>query len=308
MNYIGAVKIWLATILLAGVALSAGFVDEPIMLFREPVSVAVGSSDRLTLFGAYSGLYNPALLGAETHSEMELFHSSAFGGIYTVDGAAYSVARRDGVGYGIALGLAGGGDIPITALANPDEPPSNDNRPYLVETKSHYDGVLALSAGKALSSRLSLGIGAIGMYRYIAGEKGFGGRADAGALFQLDNKTRIGFSIGAVPFMHWQSGTNEMGKATPRLGFARKFTFVNEQLKVKLSAESEYAIAEHLFGYSAGASMHYRDIVGFGVGIENGSPAAGASLFYNDFGVAVAMESHSALGESYRIGVLYRMK
>ena len=93
--------------------------------------IGTGGAYVATVADGTAVYWNPGNLSRLTGKDIMLMHSESFGGLLNYDAVSFalpSLRANSPLAVGFALFRLGGGDIKLTSLANPTQPPSDSNR------------------------------------------------------------------------------------------------------------------------------------------------------------------------------------
>ncbi|MFP4458000.1 MAG: hypothetical protein ACLFSQ_00245 [Candidatus Zixiibacteriota bacterium] len=249
--------------------------------------------------------YNPALLDGQR--SIMLSHSSVFDNLYIADFIAYGDRFSEKINWGISALVSGGDGLMVTALPDEEDSISMDNRPFILEEKSHYDFIINPSASYRLSDRTKAGITVRLFYRKIMDENAMGGGLSAGLSHSLSKKLNLGAYIRNLSTMPviWSTGTNETALPSFRLGGVYRLA-ENENLTVEAAADGEYSLDEKIFDYGGGIRAQFIDRFSVLLGYGDKGFSAGAAAIFNGIGISASYSNQSELNNSYRIALFYR--
>ena len=276
-----------------------------------------GLTDPYTSAIAY---WNPALL-AKTEGEgsvFELMHAEEFMGLVTYD--TFSAVLGSESRYAITLSRIGINDIPLTRLPNPDEPVSNDNRPYQYKTVNNADYILYLGFYRKLGAYIIGFIPKIA-YRYLAETSGYGFGADLSSYFDLHDNIMLGFKIRDFfsTQVFWSNGTHE----TVNPGFDLEISYlfrtplIGSNTRLIAGTEiitegREEAATNHLgmvsFDYHFGLEIPIPEYVNLYAGYDIKNITAGISVNISPFQINYAFKHNTELDNSHRISLGLRLQ
>ena len=177
--------------------------------------VAIGSD-------VTAGYWNPAGLIGVRAPQLSLMHSSRFDGIVKYDyGAAALPFGKDQT---IALSLIrlAVDDIHYTALANPDLPLSETNRPYISRVVSDAEYALFFSYARVIPGKFSYGASIKLINKGVGDNSAWGLGFDIGILMNPIASLLVGANLqdATTTLVSWDTKTNELISPTFKLGLA----------------------------------------------------------------------------------------
>ena len=266
---------------------------------------------------ASAGYWNPAGLWQLKEKELLLMHAETFGSLLNQDFISYvmppkSETAKSALGFSI-LRLGGGG-IKITALPNPDAPPSEANKPYVIDEKGHADYVFLFSFSRKITPNLAWGGNAKWIYRDIAGHSAYGLGIDLGILAPLSNSFTLGATLldATTTLLAYDNGTKE--SIYPTLKVGSKFSHTLKDFILVMAFDTDlrfegrdYSAQINSQDFSAdlhyGVELTYLEKVALRLGLDQGNFTLGAGVKSNKFGADIAFLSHEHLDNSYKISL-----
>ncbi|MCD4829254.1 MAG: hypothetical protein K8R90_07520 [Candidatus Cloacimonetes bacterium] len=272
-----------------------------------------GVADAQTVAPAY---WNPALLLHNPTMRFELMHAEEYAGELAYDVAAATFGEAYPMS--VALARIGMEDNPLTQVADPSLPSSNENRPYAYKWVTNADYVLWLGFARQLGG-WTLGVSPKLAWRKLAEETAFGFGADIGALFEPKPDWLVGLRVRDVftTQIFW-SGDGSRESVNPGLDIESNLPFTVPLLKrparlftaIETYSEGrEEAATNHLgpisFDYHVGLAVEAHRNVDVLAGWDVNHPTAGLSLKIDGWRLHYAFEHHAALDNSHRIAAGY---
>ncbi len=281
--------------------LSESFVDDFARMEIDPFVEAVGGN-----FAAQGDLFTRANPAAPAEEGGFLSHSSMFGGMVSVDHLAYNKSFGKWGG-SFALSYMWGNGTPVTALPDPEDTASINNRPYIVEERSHHDLLLSPAVSYRLSDKLYLGSTLNLFYRKHIDESAIGGGLNLGIHAKPHERLSLGLLVRNLSTMpvSWSTGQTDLGLPSARAGMAFMLTR-GESFELTLLSDGEYDIASESIDWGAGLRGDIGDTFSLMAGYSPQGFSAGAGLFWRSFGLGLSFVSSDKLDQSYRISLSYR--
>ncbi|MGB2696922.1 MAG: PorV/PorQ family protein [Candidatus Zixiibacteriota bacterium] len=270
---------------------------------------------------ASAGYWNPAGLFQLKKKELLLMHSETFGSLLNHDFISYVIPRKKETStsaFGFNLMRLGGDGIKITELPNPNLPPSESNKPYVVDEKSHSDYVFSFSYSRKIKPNLALGGNAKLIYRDIAGESAYGLGMDLGILAYLSSSFTLGASLldASTTFLAYDNGTKESIYPTLKTGSRFSQNFKNFIFTIAFDSDfrfegRDYAAQLNFEDFSAdlhyGVEINYLQKVALRLGSDQGDFTYGFGLYTEKLGADIAFLDHDELDTSYRISLKIKL-
>lgn len=266
---------------------------------------------------ATSVYWNPALLSALPRRDLMIMHSETFGSLLNHNAAAFGMPSKKsekplGVGFAV-YGLSGGG-VNRTALADPSQPISPSNQPYIVETVGHGDWALYAGMGRGLSEHWSLGATLKFLYRDLVDITGIGLGIDAGATYRPAPAWNFGLSVYdlTTSLLSYSNGTKEYVNPRAALGLAVRPG--GDRFRVSLLADglfefegreeaAQFHVGEVSCDVRWGAELLYRGAVAVRGGMNAENPTLGVGVTFGHFSVDGAWSGAETLDDSYRVSL-----
>ena len=153
--------------------------------------------------------WNAALLNKIDENKFELMHAEEYMGLLKYD--TFSAILGKKLNLGFVLTRIGINDIPLTKLEDPDQPVSNDNRPYKYKTITNSDLVAYFGLSRKVGE-YNLGFTTKLAYRSLAEESGYGFGADVSAYYDISENWLIAARLRDffTTQIFWANGTHEI--------------------------------------------------------------------------------------------------
>jgi len=264
-----------------------------------------------------AGYWNPAGLFQLKGKQLMLMHAETFGSLLDHDFISYVVPQRaadSSFAFGFNLMRLGGDGIKITELPQPDLPPGEDNKPYVVDQESHSDYVFLFSFSRKMRSNLAIGGNVKWMYRDIAGNSAYGLGMDLGILAPLSPSVSLGANLvdAFTSFLAYNNGTKE--SIYPTLKAGSKFSHGLEDFLLTLAIDSDFRLEGRDYAaqlnsgdlsadFHLGLEMSYLQKAALRLGLDQGNFAFGLGLKTKRIDADIAFLIHDELDESYRISL-----
>ncbi len=257
--------------------------------------------------------WNPAGLTSQSQRQAILMHAETFGELLNLDYGAIALPYPSGT-IGLSLMRLGGGGIKLTALEDPSQPISENNRVLLLREDGHADYTFSFSYARRLNPNLSWGVNAKIIYRDIPQTSAFGMGLDAGLFYRASQKLSFGANLqdATFTFLSYSTGSKETIAPTLKLGAAYRTKLRNFALILAADTDLRFEGRKYAAQYWAGnisADNHYGLEIGykerlFGrAGFDQGDFTAGAGLALGRFLLDFAYLSENELDNSYRLSL-----
>jgi len=268
-----------------------------------------------------AGYWNPSGLWQMKSKELLLMHAETFGSLLNHDFISYVIPPKNETSksaFGFNLMRLGGGGIKITELPNPDAPPSEANKPYVLDEKSHSDYVFLFSFSRRITPNLAWGGNAKWIYRDIAGNSAYGLGIDLGILTSFSPCFSLGATLldATTTFLAYDNGTKE--SIYPTLKVGSKYSRNVKDFALILALDSDfrfeardYAAQLNLNSTSVdlhyGVEIAYLEKVALRLGSDQGNFTLGAGFKTRRIGADIAFLTHEYLDTSYRISLRIKL-
>lgn len=261
--------------------------------------------------------WNPGNLPRVTGKDIMLMHSESFGGLLNYDAVSFalpSLRANSPLAVGFALFRLGGGDIRLTSLANPNQPPSDSNRVFAERTAGHSDWAFYAGLGKSVGSKFDLGASIKIIYRDLVDVSATGLGLDVGATFRPHrywSAALVAYDI-TTTLLAYDNGTKEF--VNPRVATGIGFTPEWDRFALGLLVDgifefegrreaAQFWLGEVSLDVRWGAELWYRKRVALRGGMNADSPTLGVGLRFGRFSVDGAWRGNDILDDSYRISL-----
>ncbi|HID11807.1 MAG TPA: hypothetical protein EYP17_10995 [Candidatus Latescibacteria bacterium] len=269
----------------AGAFLELGVGARPLGMGSAYVAVAEGPE---------AGYWNPAGLALGEVSALGLMHSEHFGGLVRNDFIGVALAGRPGWGMGASLLRTGVRGVKFTALEDPEDTLSSQNRPYVVREAGSGDYALLLSAAFS-SGRLALGGNFKLLYRTLWRYSAWGVGLDLGVLYTR-GRWRAGIclrDLSTTPVL-WDSGTRDRIDPSAEAGVSYRGEAFKGRWTLALS-----------WGRKCRGGVEYLHAgrVALRLGWDGTGLTAGAGVSFQGLRADYAFLMHGALGGTHRVSI-----
>jgi hypothetical protein len=262
---------------------------------------------------ASAGYWNPAGLAKLSNRQALVMHAETFGELLNLDYVTLILPSSQAV-IGFSLMRLGGGGIKLTALEDPNQPISEQNRVLLLREEGHADYSFNFSYGKRASQTASWGLNAKVIYRDIPQTSAFGLGLDFGLLYQVSRYLTLGANLqdATFTFLSYSTGSKETITPTLKLGAAIRKNWDNFSATLAGDSDLRFEGREYSAQYWLGnisADNHYGLEVGYQqklmgrMGFDQGDFTAGAGLRVSSFTIDFAYLSENELDNSYRLSL-----
>jgi len=269
----------------AGAFLELGVGTKPLGMGSAYVAIAEGPE---------AGYWNPAGLALVRGATLGLMHSERFGGLVRNDFIGVALSERSGWGMGVSLLRTGVEGIKFTALEDPGDTLSSENRPYVVREAGSGDYAFLLSAAFS-SGRLALGGSFKLLYRTLWRHTAWGLGLDIGVLY-----TQGGWRLGAcikdlstTPIL-WDSGARDRIAPSAEVGISYRREVLKGRWTLAISCGS---------GLRGGMEYLYAGRVALRLGWDGSGLTAGAGVSFGGLRADYAFLMHEALGGTHRVSL-----
>ena len=269
----------------AGAFLELGVGTKPLGMGSAYVAVAEGPE---------AGYWNPAGLAIARGATLGLMHSERFGGLVRNDFIGVALSERSGWGMGVSLLRTGVEGIKFTALEDPGDTLSSENRPYVVREAGSGDYAFLLSAAFS-SGRLALGGSFKLLYRTLWRYSAWGVGLDLGVLY-TQGRWQAGIclrDLSTTPVL-WDSGTRDRINPSAEVGISYRGEAFKGRWTLALSWGREWR---------GGVEYLHAGRVALRLGWDGTGLTAGAGVSFRGLRADYAFLMHRALGGTHRVSL-----
>jgi hypothetical protein len=279
-------------------------------------ALAMGGASVAQPTPASSVYYNPSTLAGLEKQYAEFMHASQFDNLYTYDYLSLAGRLPGGQAAGITVLYTRVGDIPLTQLADPNEPLSDDNR--VLVTKETGDHELALMAGTARRLKHGWRTGATAklLYKSVAGESAVGVGFDLGVSKSLPHHFTVGMVARdlTTSILAWSTGRTEAILPSAAVGgaWSTELRALNAEISVAADLDGHFESRGAAETVEAGVltveprfGLEYliAHTVALRGGINGDALTAGAGLSFRWLSVHAAFQDHAELGLTHRLSL-----
>jgi hypothetical protein len=279
-------------------------------------ALAMGGASVAAPTPSTASYYNPSALAGVQHRFAEFMHASQFDNLYTYDYLSFAAPMRSGYAGSITALYTRVTDIPVTRLADPSQPLS-DNNPVLLDHKTG-DHELALMAGvgRQLPSGWRAGANAKLLFKTVAGESAEGLGVDLGVGRTVAKGVDIGLMARdlTTSILAWSTGRTEA--ILPSLVVGGAWSQDLSSLNARITATGDLnghfesrgdAEKVHAGPLSvqpqAGLEYLISNTVALRGGYNGDAFTAGAGIHLAWMNVNAAFQNHTDLGFTHRVSV-----
>ncbi len=298
-------------------AFSAKYAGESFSLGVGGRALAMGGATIAGPFDATAGYWNPAGLNYLSGQNITAMHAETFGSLLNHDFIGYTSNRNKEnsaiKAYGFYFYYLGGGGINITGWD------AARNRPVIIREVTHGDYLFASSVSGKIKDKFDFGVTARIIYRDLGISKGYGFTVDAGALYQVHPKIRLGLMITDLTsgYIRFSQKYSESILPTIKPGVLYKHNIKDFTLRLALSGDikfegikyaSQFWAGEISLDTHFGGELSYKEILFGRLGSDIGNFTAGVGLNINRIKIDLAYLHNSDLDATFRISAGYRFK
>lgn len=279
-------------------------------------ALAMGAAAVAQPLPATAGYYNPSGLAGLSRQHVEFMHASQFDNLFTYDYLSYAQPMRNGLAGSITLLYTRVGDIPITKLADPSQPLSDENRVLLDKETGDNEIAVMGSIGRTTASGWRIGATAKLLSKSVAGESAFGVGVDLGVGRTLSKNLNFGLAARNITtsILAWSTGRTEAILPSVVVGAAWEKAIPLVNARVMLVADlvghfESRGEAEQLEAGPLTADPHVgleyiiSETVALRGGFQGEYLTAGAGLNISSLSVNAAFQDHDDLGFTHRVSV-----
>ena len=295
-------------------ALATKYAGEFLYLGLGARALGMGGAFAAVADDASAVFWNPAGLVNLSNRQAMLMHAETFGELLNLDYMVAAFPYQSGA-VGLSLMRLGGGGIKITALEDPNQPISEQNRVLLLREEGHADYAFNFSYARQFTPAFSWGLNAKVIYRDIPLTSALGMGLDLGLLYQASTAISFGANLqdATFTFLSYATGSKETITPTLKLGTAWKRNWKDFTALLALDSDLRFEGRQYAAQYWVGdisADNHYGAEIGyrqklFGrAGFDQGDFTAGAGLIIRNFHLDFAYLSENQLDNSYRLSLI----
>jgi hypothetical protein len=296
-------------------ALAAKYAGEPFSLGVGARALGMGGAAVAGPFDGSAGYWNPAGLNYLSDHNIIAMHAETFGSLLNHDFVGYGYNRGDTsqaiYAYGGYFYYLGGGGIKIT------EWDASRGRPIVVREVSHGDYLLAGALSGRIRDKVDFGAAVKIIYRDLGVGKGYGLTADIGALYNLNEKVRLGMTVTDVTsgIIRYSQGYSESIVPTVRPAFLVRHSIKDFTGRLACTGDikfegireaAQYWAGEISLDTHFGLELSYREMIFGRVGLDIGNFTAGLGVDINRLKVDLAYLQNDYLDETFRVSAGYR--
>jgi hypothetical protein len=319
-------RLWIAVLVFAVIAglcsqASAQFVigryaGEFLSLGAGARALAMGNAAVAAPTPSSASYYNPSALAGLTRHYAEFMHASQFDNLYTYDYLSFAMPMRNGYSGALTALYTRVSGIPVTKLADPSQPLSDNNRVLLDHTTGDHELALVAGMGRRFDSGWRAGANAKLLFKTVAGKSAEGLGVDLG----LGRTVAKGVDVGLMArdlttsILAWSTGRTEAILPSVELGgaWAQELSSLNARLTVVADLDGHFESRGDAEQVQAGpltvepkAGLEYliSNTVALRGGITGNNLTAGAGIHFAWLDVNAAFQNHPDLGFTHRVSV-----
>ncbi len=289
----------------------------------EFLSLGAGAK-ALAMGGASVGLptpstaayYNPSALTGIEQRHVEFMHASQFDNLYTYDYLAFAQPMQNGYAGAITVLYTRVGGIPMTKLADPNQPLSDANRVILDKETGDHELALMAATARQFGEHWRVGANAKLLYKTVAEESAYGLGFDFGVGRSVGKHVEVGLAARDITtsVLAWSTGRTEAILPSVAIGGAWSFALNALNADVTLAADLDNHFESRGAAETVEAGplsteprvgMEYliAKTVALRGGMNGEHPAFGAGLHFAWLDVNAAFQDHQDLGFTHRISL-----
>jgi hypothetical protein len=279
-------------------------------------ALAMGGASVALPTPSTASYYNPSALAGIDKHYVEFLHASQFDNLYSYDYLSYASALNNGYAGSITALYTRVGDIPVTKLADPNQPLSDENRVLLdYKTGDHELAVMA-GVGRKFASGWRAGANAKLLFKTVAGESAEGLGVDLGVGRTVAKGVDVGLMARdlTTSILAWSTGRTEAILPSLALGGAwvTDVSSLNAKVSVVADLDGHFESrgeAEKIHAGPLSVSPHagveylISNTVALRGGYNGDAFTAGAGIRFAWMNVNAAFQNHSDLGFTHRVSV-----
>jgi hypothetical protein len=296
-------------------ARAAKYAGDPFSLGVGGRGLALGGAVVAGPFDASAPYWNPAGMTDLRGRSALAMHAETFGSLLNHDFAGYVHHRGDSTAtiqaYGFYFYYLGGGGIKITQLNEYD-------RPEVVREESHADILLAAALAGQFRPNLHFGLTAKVIYRDLGPESGQGLSVDAGLLYDLHARLRLGLAVTDITtgFIRYPGETSGGGSYSESIyptvkpgllvrhstgDFTGRFVATGDIKFENLGEAAQVSAGSFSLDSHFGLEIGYLEMVFGRAGIDIGRFTAGAGLELRRVTLDFAYLHDGELDDTFRV-------
>ena len=306
----------LAILILASPLSATKYAGEFLYLGIGARALGMGGAFAAVADDASCGYWNPAGLADLSSREMLLLHAETFGELLNLDYLS-GVFPQEKSAVGFSLMRLGGGGIKLTALEDPNQPISEQNRVLLLREEGHADYAFNFSYARKWSPKFNWGVNAKIIYRDIPQTDAFGLGLDLGMMYRHSDLITLAANLqdATFTFLSYATGSKETISPTLKLGLALRKSWntisgifaIDSDLRFEgRKYSAQYWLGEISADNHYGLELVYRSSLAGRIGFDQGDFTAGAGFRVRNFGIDFAYLSQNELDNSYRLSLTWR--
>lgn len=288
--------------------------------------------------GASAIYWNPAGLAFIPRHELNLMHAETFGGIVDYDFGAYGQPSGATDGWGLGVIHLGVGDIPVTALEDPNlglgelKPNGDPNRVIVASQTSDLEMAVFGGFGRVLTrwggGRFSYGASGKLIGKRLYNESAYGIGFDVGGRYVPMQNLAFGVLLQDITTtaVIWSTGQKELIAPTVKLGGAWQVNLPKLIARVTLAADMDVRFTDRgdadqfqMGAVTADSHLgleYFINVNGTGVALRGGTEPSrdsdkgffgnytfGAGLLFRNFHLDYAFLAHPDLGDTHRVSM-----
>jgi hypothetical protein len=279
-------------------------------------ALAMGGASVAMPLPAAAGYYNPSALAGLDKRYVEFMHASQFDNLFTYDYLSFAQPMQNGMAGSLTLLYTRVGNIPLTKLADPSQPLSNDNRVIVDRETGDNELALMASVGRSTKSGWRVGGTAKLLSKAVADASAFGLGIDLGAGKTIARNLDVGIAAHNITtsILAWSTGRTEAILPSVVVGgtWARALPAMNARIVLAADLEGHFesrGAAEQIEAGPLSADPHLgieyviSETIALRGGLNGDKLTAGAGLNISSLAVNAAFQDHEDLGFTHRISV-----
>ncbi|RPH94900.1 PorV/PorQ family protein [candidate division KSB1 bacterium] len=279
-------------------------------------ALAMGDASVAAPTPSSAAYYNPAALAGIEKRYVEFMHASQFDNLFAYDYLSLAGKLRGGQCAAVTVLYTRVSDIPLTRLADPNRPLSDDNRVVVKSETGDHELALMAAAARPLGASWKAGVTAKLLYKTVAGESAYGLGFDAGVKRTVLKNVQVGAALRDVTtsVLAWSTGRTEAILPSLAVGgaWSAELRSLNARLSLAADLDGHFESRGEAETVEAGlltvephVGLEYliSNTVALRGGINGTDLTAGAGLNFSWLSVHAAFQDHADLGLTHRISV-----